>query len=332
MEQTLGKRIAAQRKALGLTQEQLADQLGITAQAVSKWENNQSCPDIAMLPRLADIFGVTTDMLLGHSAPESAQPAEPADEEAEKSKDRFEFRWVAGRKDGVLFAICVLLVGSLTLLSRWYGWGASFGEILWPSILLVYGLREMISRFSVFHLALTIFGGYSLGANLNIWHLAISRELVFPICVILFGLGLLINALRKPKESRFVMNHRDGKRKKTQWTCDCRDEHFDCSLSFGDQYYQPALACLAEGSIELNFGNLTVDLTNCMTFRENCNVNVECNFGDVVLRVPRQVRIVHSEDSSCGTVSFSGQPDPVTTATVHLDADVSFGQLRVEYI
>ena len=42
MEETLGKRIAAYRKALGLTQDALAEQLGITAQAVSKWENGVS--------------------------------------------------------------------------------------------------------------------------------------------------------------------------------------------------------------------------------------------------------------------------------------------------
>ena len=46
MEKTLGKRIMLHRKALGLTQEQLAEKLGVTAQAVSKWENDQSCPDI----------------------------------------------------------------------------------------------------------------------------------------------------------------------------------------------------------------------------------------------------------------------------------------------
>ena len=44
--ETLGRRIMALRKAKGWTQEQLAAQLGISAQAVSKWENNVSCPDI----------------------------------------------------------------------------------------------------------------------------------------------------------------------------------------------------------------------------------------------------------------------------------------------
>ena len=45
MEETTGKRIMAHRKRLGLTQEQLAEKLGGTAQAVSKWEKDQSCPD-----------------------------------------------------------------------------------------------------------------------------------------------------------------------------------------------------------------------------------------------------------------------------------------------
>ena len=63
MEETLGKRISGHRKRLGLTQDQLADKLGVTAQAVSKWENDISCPDIMLLPLLAQILGVTLDDL-----------------------------------------------------------------------------------------------------------------------------------------------------------------------------------------------------------------------------------------------------------------------------
>ena len=64
-ENTLNKNIAELRKAAGLTQEQLATRLGISYQAVSKWENAQSCPDVMLLPRLAEIFGVSIDALFG---------------------------------------------------------------------------------------------------------------------------------------------------------------------------------------------------------------------------------------------------------------------------
>lgn len=61
---TIGSRIAQKRKALGLTQEALASQLGISSQAISKWENDISYPDIALLPALAKILNCTTDELL----------------------------------------------------------------------------------------------------------------------------------------------------------------------------------------------------------------------------------------------------------------------------
>ena len=61
----LGKEITKCRKKLGMTQETLAQTLGVTNQAVSKWELDQSCPDIQLLPQLADIFGITVDELFG---------------------------------------------------------------------------------------------------------------------------------------------------------------------------------------------------------------------------------------------------------------------------
>ena len=64
MDMTIGKRIAFLRKEKGLTQEELAQHMGISPQAVSKWENDQTCPDISALPKLARLFGVTVDELL----------------------------------------------------------------------------------------------------------------------------------------------------------------------------------------------------------------------------------------------------------------------------
>ena len=61
---TIGSRIAKLRKGKGLTQEELAAKLGVSAQAVSKWENDISSPDISLLPQLVRILGVTADELL----------------------------------------------------------------------------------------------------------------------------------------------------------------------------------------------------------------------------------------------------------------------------
>ena len=59
----LGKKIRALRFKADMTQEQLADKLGIAAQSVSKWENGTTMPDIITLPLLAEIFGITIDDL-----------------------------------------------------------------------------------------------------------------------------------------------------------------------------------------------------------------------------------------------------------------------------
>lgn len=71
---TLGSTIAKYRKGLGLTQDALAQKLEVTNQAVSKWESDQCCPDINLLPRLADVFGITIDELFGREAPVKAEP------------------------------------------------------------------------------------------------------------------------------------------------------------------------------------------------------------------------------------------------------------------
>ena len=66
---TLGATILKYRKELGITQDALAQKLEVTNQAVSKWESDQCCPDINLLPRLADIFDITIDELFGREAP-----------------------------------------------------------------------------------------------------------------------------------------------------------------------------------------------------------------------------------------------------------------------
>lgn len=62
----LNEKIVYYRRLNSLTQCELAERLGVSTAAVSKWEQNVSCPDISLLPRIADIFSISIDELFGN--------------------------------------------------------------------------------------------------------------------------------------------------------------------------------------------------------------------------------------------------------------------------
>ncbi len=96
---TIGKRIANLRKEKQLTQDHLAQLLGVSPQAVSKWENDQTCPDITLLPDLAKILGVTVDELL--SGKQTVQPTVTLlPENKRKTIDEMLFRICVDGADG----------------------------------------------------------------------------------------------------------------------------------------------------------------------------------------------------------------------------------------
>lgn len=68
MAQSIGSRIGELRRARGITQGGLAETLGVSAQAVSKWETDAACPDITLLPKLAEELHTSVDALLSESA------------------------------------------------------------------------------------------------------------------------------------------------------------------------------------------------------------------------------------------------------------------------
>ena len=82
---TIGQRIAQRRKALGLSQEQLGAQLGVSRQAIYKWESDAALPEIEKLVTLSRQFSVSVGWLLGEEtdAPEGADAGAPADDEGE---------------------------------------------------------------------------------------------------------------------------------------------------------------------------------------------------------------------------------------------------------
>ncbi len=340
MEQTIGKRIMENRKRLGLTQDQLAERLGITAQAVSKWENDQSCPDITMLPRLAEIFGVSTDALLGREPEIPVHCAEVVDDEQNEpegihiNKGEWSFQWDSGRRGALVFAIFVLASGVLMLLARILQWDVGFWGIVWPVGLLAFGLNGVFRRRpSVFSLGVALFGGYSLAANL--WELNLERELVMPVVIVLFGVGFLLDALRKPRKPRFHISQNGedlGKKGKTKSEFSQGENSFDCSLHFGEGTRYVQLPRLENGKISCAFGELTLDLSGVETVSDNCSLDASCAFGQLTLLVPGTFRVDAESGTAFGNLEIQGQPDARPQGVIRLNAGVRFGNMQIRYL
>lgn len=337
MEQTLGKRIMEHRKRMGLTQDQLAEQLGITAQAVSKWENDLSCPDIATLPKLADIFGITTDELLGKPPKAKVYEAEVVDDDngadngLHVQKGNWEFKWDGGKRGALGFACWVLGMGVLLLVNNLFHLNAGFWSLAWPSWLLMMGLFGG-KKFSFTRLGFVLLGSYFLVNNLGIMPFELGGEIIWPGLVILFGLSLLVDALRKPKKPVFHIRKHDSNSNKTK--CDCRNskDSFQCDLSFGENTHIVELPVLSRGEANCSFGELVVDLSGCEAVAEDCYIEANCSFGELVLLVPRRFVVNANNSTAFATVNFSGHPDSTPTGVIRLEANASFGEVSVKYI
>lgn len=345
MEETMGKRIAGNRRRLGLTQEQLAEKLGVTAQAVSKWENDQSCPDISTLPRLVEIFGVTTDEMLGveRKSPEAAIQETEAVTETEGScqgalddsghwdfeyqDGRWNLRYDGRRRSGLGLGIWVLLTGVLLLINPG---GAGLWELLWQSALLVFGLFGLYPKFSFFRLGCALFGGYFLLDNF--FAFSLGKELLLPAYLILFGVFLLVDTLRRPKHGRhFTFNNAQQAASSASSGLRLTDDGFSCETCFASNSYLAQVPRLCSGRASVSFGELHLDLRGCEEFAEDCVLDLDCSFGEMQLLVPRSCQVKVLEKTAFASIDVDGSPDPDAKVTIRAKCDVNFGQLKIIY-
>jgi transcriptional regulator with XRE-family HTH domain len=84
---SIADRILTLRKSKGMSQEQLAEAIGVSRQAVSKWESEQASPDPEKIIAMSGIFGVTTDYLLKGIEPEKEDEKKPEEKKDEKPED-----------------------------------------------------------------------------------------------------------------------------------------------------------------------------------------------------------------------------------------------------
>ena len=331
-QQSMGKRIMQLRKEKGYTQEQLAEMMGVSAQAVSKWENDVSCPDISILPQLAEKLGVSTDELLG------VKPIEPkvVIVDAQKNKNegdgQFSVSWDGGKeakKDGIWFAVLVIVLGAAFLIQRIGNLSFGIWGIVWPAVLMGLGISWMIKRFSFFSLAVAGLGLYYLLFNLGTVAYVLSWSVIWPSLLVLLGLTILYEAFFPHKNKWCGVNFKGDKHTKSEYAEENGFVRYDCS--YCEENRRVSVEDFSGGDIDLSFGRSELDLTNVKRVSPNAKLDVDVSFATFELIVPRSMRIYLKSDKSFGSVGKNGEPSTDATESLAVEGDVSFGTMNITY-
>ncbi len=339
-ENSLGQRIISHRKRLGMTQDQLAERVGVSAQAVSKWENDLSCPDISILPKLAEIFGTSTDELLGCGAKPAADPVyqgEVVEDEPQTEKERnFQFKYgdfvleMDGHRHNLVFAAFIIALGGLLLANTLAKWHLGFWALAWPTAMLFFGVGCLVKRVGLFGISLTLGGGYFLLSNIGVLPEELGGNLIWPLLILIWGVSLFFDSLwnkrRKQKKRNLHWNGSVDSRVSYQ------NGMANVDLSFDSQRTQWSASPFHGGRVDVSFGSYELNLADCTAIGENCQLAVDLSFGSMRLLVPRRYAVELATDKAFSSVNVQGAPTETPEGMIHLNVDVSFANLTVIYI
>ncbi len=337
---TMGRRIAALRKAKQLTQDALAQELGVSPQAVSKWEHDLSCPDISLLPRLARVLGVSTDYLLGGEEPPLLPGGTPEEPEEDgpgihvetDGGNRFDVRFESPKRVSFSGAAWLILTGLLMLAGPVMDRSSiGFWSACCISALIVWGVSGMLRRVKLSNLVITLVGVYLALSGLNIVKLNLGWDVVFPGLILLMGVSLLLETLRK-KHRRTPIFHISGPDRYGTSEMHVKDGFLTCSGAFSENRYNVVTPELKGGDVSLSFGEHVLDFSGVESVAENCRIELNCSFGETVLRIPSRYRVELRGGKSFAETEVYGHPDPDPVGVIHIDASVSFGELSIKYI
>ena len=331
-KETMGKRISDLRKGKGMTQEQLAQLLGVTPQAVSKWENDLSCPDISILPQLAEALGVTTDELLGRTP---LRISEGSDKCNGKGRAHVSVRLRLNQAEKIIFALLLMGIGLIFLLNAFHvielGEGVTFGSVLWPFLVACMGVMACRSELNPISIGLFLFGVYMLLFNLGIIpaQYKLTWAMAWPVALILIGVTILLHFLlpkRKKEGGIFEVEKSDP-------VFDCTDESGFIRI---DSAFTSQTKCVETGApftgakIDSSFGSLVLDLSQA-EIQNGALIDADVSFGSLTVRLPAFV----GANAACKT-AFGGYDcppgNPDAEIKVSLNGDVSFGKIEVEYV
>ena len=166
---SIGQRISELRKSNALSQEYVAERLGVTRQAVSKWETNQSAPDTYNLIALAELFGVSVEYIATGKQPEQLRPPElqQPDIHTTQSHGKFGMQKIIGfillgaglfslilavlLSEILLYLSVYLIVGGILCLALRRNVGLVTAWTFWGMTLLTFSILTRINLFSIFN-------------------------------------------------------------------------------------------------------------------------------------------------------------------------------------
>ena len=332
-EMTMGQRIALLRKRKGLTQDKLAELVGVTPQAVSKWENDSSCPDINIIPRLAEIFGVSTDVLLGTAEmPDEAEVVEGEVIGSETNKKVNTERHIHVSLAGLAFPIFIVLLGASLIYRELAHIDVGFFKILLADVVLGFGIGFLLEKVSAFSIGLTGVGVYMALTCLDIIpKLTIHWSILLALLLVLWGISMIIERFRprKHKHAKYasVKVSDNGKA-----AFNCEDGYLESDVSFSEETQNVDCDLFKGGDIDVKFGEVNVYLTDCTRIAEGAVLNANAAFGSCRIFVSKHVRVEDKHSCAFGDVSVKGAPNADAGEVLMINAKANFGSIEIIYV
>jgi len=153
---SMGQFMAALRKAIGMTQQEVADRLGVSNKAVSRWERDECAPDITLIPAIAEMYGVTCDELLRgermaqnpavqqseeEGAEQNASEKGKTDKRAERQRKALITRALSSFKTKTLISVALSAVGLICMFGISYGF---YRPVVGFAVLLLFEAASVV--------------------------------------------------------------------------------------------------------------------------------------------------------------------------------------------
>lgn len=187
----VGNFISTMRKSLPLTQQEIAEKLGVTNKAVSKWETGEGYPEITIIPALAEILGVTVDELLNGEKLKS-QNIEPAITASSKQYEYLVNKAVLKFKNALIIttgmSVLGIILSFIIAFSTPYRSSAVFGVILIVLSIIVFlinynGVKVSCEKYMQL---------FPSNGNTLIYRNRFNRSLIFSVWIWIFSICIII--------------------------------------------------------------------------------------------------------------------------------------------